>query len=266
MQSIIHLLKEKSNLTNNEGILAQALLTYHGDLRKLKIREIVEIAHVSNASATRLAQSIGLNGFNELCYSLANELETIANQPKLYYNDTIESYIVAHNNALVNTSKQFDYQQIVNIAKDIAGSDQVILFSMGTSQLKALDFEYKLRKIGIKTAASFDSHQQELQAKIASQDTVALAISYSGLTNEIIKCTDIAVQSTAKCYAITSNGELLNPMVNVIQIAASENQTRLFSITAVSTISFVLDLIFFEIIKINSEKYESMLNLVQKQK
>lgn len=266
MQSIIHLLKMKSAESNSEGYLATELLNYQGDLKSLKIREIVESVHVSAATATRLAQSIGLSGFNELCYSLDNERKQIDTQPTEYYNDTAQKYITEHHRALQDTAALLDYQLIKELAWEIAKCDQVIFFSIGTSYLKALDFEYKIRKLGIRTTTCFDYHQQILQAKLANERTVALAITYSGLTVDVIEMTEFALASHAKTYAITSNPSRLNSAVKPILISPREPQSRTLSITSVSTINFVLDLICLEIIKSDPEKFERILSANKLQK
>lgn len=260
MESISLMLEQKSLQNNNEGCLARAMLDYEGDYRNLKIREIVEIAHVSNSTATRLAQSLGLVGFKELCYDLAIENDNIINQSKIYYNDVIDSYMMEFNAALINSSKLIDYNLIIELAKKIVNSKYVLLLSIGSTQLRAMDFSYKLRKLGIVAISTSDYHQQEMEAKTSDEDVVALTLSYSGMTEEVIKMAKYAYESGASCYSITSNDSKLNEISKVLNVGTCEPQSRVFSITAVSTLTFILDLIFLEIIKSNPQKYEKLLH------
>ncbi|MFV0498419.1 MAG: MurR/RpiR family transcriptional regulator [Bacilli bacterium] len=259
MESIIYLLREKSKEHNNEGILAKALLDYSGDYKTLKIREIVEVAHVSNSTATRLAKSLGLQGYNELCYELAEEVSDIYNNSKVFYNEMTDMYLMEYNAAILNTAKILDFELIKKLAKDIIKAEYILFIGIGTTQLRAFDFASKIRKIGIRTICQMDYHQLEVEAKVASENALILSISYSGLTKEVNKMAKYGYQAKANCYSITSNDKVLGMYSKVILLNGIEPQQRVFSITSVSAINFVLDLVFLEILKSDPDKYEPML-------
>lgn len=259
MKSITHALREKSNELNNEGRLAKVLLDYKGDYKKLKIREIVEVAHVSNSTATRLAKSLGLLGYNELCYALAEEIESVNTSSKVFYNEMTDMYLMEYNAAIINTAKELDFDLIKRLAIDIIESEYVLFLGIGTTQLRAFDFACKIRKLGIKTICQMDYHQLEVEAKVASEKALILSISYSGLTKEVIKMARFGYQANANCYSITANENQLSKYSKVILLDGVEPQQRVFSITSVAAINFVLDLVFLEILKSNPDKYEPML-------
>lgn len=255
MKSISYMLVDKANSKDNQGKLAYALLNYKGDLRKLKIKEISKIAYVSNSTATKLAQSLGLSGFNELCYVFATEKDQLSNQEKMYNNELIENYMMEYNSSIVETLKIIDYDLILKLAEDISKCNYLILLSIGGTHLRASDFSYKMRRIGIVSICTSDYHQQILDAKVADEKTVALTISYSGQSKEVLEMSRYASESNAKCYSITTNDFTLKKYSKVIKISESEPQSRVITITGVNTINFILDLIFLELVKMNHDKY-----------
>ncbi|MBR5636943.1 MAG: SIS domain-containing protein, partial [Pseudobutyrivibrio sp.] len=92
------------------------------------------------------------------------------------------------------------------------------------SLLVARDFYLKLIRIGKMVNISDDLHSQILYSSTMTKDDLAVVISYSGLTEEMITCAQNAKEKGAKVIAITrSSGSKLGRYADVIlEVAATE--------------------------------------------
>ena len=89
---------------------------------------------------------------------------------------------------------------------------------------QAKDFYLKLIRIGKMCNISDDLHSQILYSSTMTKDDLAVVISYSGLTEEMITCAKQAKEKGAKVIAITrSSGSKLGRYADVIlEVAATE--------------------------------------------
>lgn len=85
-------------------------------------------------------------------------------------------------------------------------SRMVGIFGIGASLLVAHDLELKLTRIDKMCSVNDDWHNQRLMAKNMHPDDVAVVISYSGFTEEMIECARCARDRGARVIAITRIG------------------------------------------------------------
>ena len=79
----------------------------------------------------------------------------------------------------------------------ICASSTVLLFGMGASFLVAQDAYQKFIRVGKRCALSEDIHCQYVHARNAGPSDVAIIISYTGYTEEILRCArDLRRQGT----------------------------------------------------------------------
>lgn len=259
MKSVVGYLKQKSGEESSQGQLAKFILEYEGDVTKLKVREITDLAYVSTPTAVRLAQSGGYAGYNEFKFELKRELESINKQDMQYSNIVIDNYINNYVNALVSTSHAFDYSLIQELAIDISRSSEVVLFGIGSTMLRAMDFEYKLRRMGIRTMTSLDFDQQKALSKTVGKNSTVIAISYSGEKEQVNECIENSLVCCGSVFLISTVNKF-GDAVKHIKLEESEPLARNFSISSVASISFVLDLVFLELLKCDPNKYRGNLS------
>lgn len=254
MKNIIPKLEKISSEHGNMGLLANYLLNYEGNLSELKVKDICDDLYISVASATRLAKHMGLNGFSELKTYLAieknqNELSNAHYQSacaKEYYNNACI--------ALDNTLKRVDMKTIDIVAKAIVESKRVNLFGIGESNLTLQDFGHKLKRVGYAVNFPADSHLQFIEASTSDDRTVAIALSYSGLSREVLNSLRVSKLSKAKTVMITSNELLEKEYIDDYLLISSEEATkRSFSFESRLCTHAILDLIFLRILEIKPE-------------
>ncbi|WOO89575.1 MurR/RpiR family transcriptional regulator [Mollicutes bacterium LVI A0078] len=260
MKSVISYLQRKQLEETSQGQLAKFILEYKDDISTLTVRELTQKAYVSSAAATRLAKSYGYSGYTELKYELLKELEGIDKQQKQYSNQVVDNYINTYFSTILNTTNSFDYQLIKDIAKSILINNEVAIFANGSTLLRAMDFEYRLRRLGIRIISCMDFDQQRAQSKILNRNTTCIAISYSGTTENVVRCVDNLIDNNVPCYLISTNNKFDADCIKHVTLSESEPISRNFSISSNASVSYVLDLIFLELLNLNPTSYNEKLS------
>lgn len=254
MKNIIPKLEKISTEQGNMGLLANYLLNYEGDLAELKVKDICNDLYISVASATRLAKHMGLNGFSELKTYLAIEQKQNMLSDASYQSSSAKDY---YNNACIaldNTLKHVDTNAINAIAEYILESERVNLFGIGESNLTLQDFGHKLKRVGILVNFQADAHLQFVEASTSNQQTVAIALSYSGLSRDVLNSLRVSKLANAKTVMITSNELLEHEYIdNYLLIGSEEASKRSFSFESRLCTHAILDLIFLRILELKPE-------------
>lgn len=258
--NIIPKLESIGKQDDNMGILANYLLEYDGDFNNLKIQHICDTLYISVASATRLAKKLDLSGFSELKIQLIQERSENKISQNKYLDISTNKYYEDICTALSNTLEGVDINYIQKISFEMTKVKKVVFFSIGGSTVSLTDFAYKLQRLKIQTSLYSDYHMQYVEAMNADADVLCIGLTYSGLTEEVLHCLNIAQGNKAKTLMITSNEELINDKFDhFILINASKNTTRTYSISSrISTLS-ILDLIYLSIIESNPDYYNKLL-------
>lgn len=254
MKNIIPKLEKISTESGNMGLLANYLLNYEGNLSELKVKEICDDLYISVASATRLAKYMGLNGFSELKTYLAIEKSQNKISNANYQSSDVKEY---YNNAcfaLDNTLRMLDMEKIECIAEDIIESNRVNLFAIGESNLTLQDFGHKLKRVGFLVNFQADAHLQFVEASTSNQNTVAIALSYSGISKDVLNCLRVSKMFDSKTIILTSN-ELLDEeyIDDYLLISSDESSKRSFSFESRICMHSILDLIFLKILELKPE-------------
>ncbi|WOO89520.1 MurR/RpiR family transcriptional regulator [Mollicutes bacterium LVI A0078] len=254
MKNIIPKLEKISVEHGNMGLLANYLLNYEGNLSELKVKDICDDLYISVASATRLAKHMGLNGFSELKTYLAIEKTQNNISNASYQSSDAKDYYNTTCIALDNTLKVIDMAIVESLAISILESTRVNLFGIGESNLTLQDFGHKLKRIGFLVNFQADAHLQFVEASTSDQNTVAIALSYSGLSKDVLNCMRVSKSSDAKTVMITSNELLEEEYIdNYLLIGGKEASKRSFSFESRICTHAILDLVFLKILELKPE-------------
>lgn len=262
MQSVVSCLKRKQLKKNSQGLLAKYILEHKNEIEQLTVRELAERAFVSTAAATRLAKDCGFKGFSEFKYELTREQLELDDYQNNYTNEVVDNYIDKQLMAMKDTVKAIDYSLIKSLVRSILNNNQVIIFATGATLLRAMDFEYKLRRIGIRVISCMDFDQQLTQSKIITNSTTCIAVSYAGDAENVVKCINNLIDNNVECYYISTNNIFSNK-VKHIKLVTLEPLSRNYSIASSASITCVLDLIFLELLKLDPVQYNNNLEVTK---
>lgn len=178
----------------------------------LSIHRLAEQTFSSPSTIIRLCHKTGFQGYKELQKSLVYELavrdETDRRQmDEIGRDDSLLEIVekVTYKNmiSLENTRKLIDIPVLEKCVDLLISSKAVYLFGLGSSLLVARDAYLKFLRVNKECFLCDDWHAQFLQAMNMTKESVAIVISYSGLTQEMIACAGEIKKSGAPLIVIS---------------------------------------------------------------
>lgn len=183
---------------------------------KCSIHQLSEKTFSSPSTIVRLCKKTSFNGYKDLIHALIYELairksndeekvKSINKEDSL--ENIIEKVTLKSISSLEKTKKLIDVKVLEECVELLDKSKNICLFGVGASLLVAKDAHLKFLRINKNCSIIDDFHGQLIQAKNMSPNDVAIIISYSGFTEEMIKCTKIVKEIGAPIISITRSEE-----------------------------------------------------------
>lgn len=219
MEIFIRIEGMKDNLTDSEEKIAKYILENSKEVYSYSIKQLAESIGTSTSSIVRFCQKLGYEKFQDFKINLAMGLSKSENKEKTIYEDvTMEDGIdeIIHKITMINIKSIENIQSLIDkscLEMAINALDKgkyIYLFGVGASGLVAMDFQYKLTRIGKKAFMFLDSHSQMASSVNIEEDDIAVGISHSGNSIEVLKSIKMAREKGATTISITKYGE--NPI------------------------------------------------------
>ena len=193
------------SLTKSEQKVAQFVLSNPDEVEKYSINDLADFSGVGESTVVRFCRRVGFKGYQDFKLAIAkNKInqdhipfeEVEQNMSEKVYNQVMES---------LKETKQFIHEDsLIKSAELIVRSEQVYLFAVGNSGGTANDLKNRLVRLGKKVEFTQDSHLQAISASVMNASDVAIAISVSGNTQDILKNVAIAKKNQTKIIAVTN--------------------------------------------------------------
>ena len=211
----ILLLKVRSkypSLTNAAKKVADYILNNYNNAVYLNIIQLAAETNVSESTITKFVRTLGYNAFHDLKISLARASSREKKDENLYgeisLDDDVENIctnVFFHNiEALKDSLKILDFNCINQAADFILKARKVDLYGMGSSTIATLNAKMRFYRLGILCFNYNDPHQQIISASLLKKTDVAIGISNSGRSDDVVKALSLAKQSGASTICITN--------------------------------------------------------------
>lgn len=200
-----------SLLNPTERRIAEWLITKGNISAKTGLREVASILDVSEPLLVKVAKKIGFSGYRELRSALISYFESLPyeREEEITAHDSLDSVLdkVFSNSiqVLKEARSVADTAAIGESAQLIFKARRVVIFGVGGSASVGMDFEHKLLRIGIICHSYSDFHLMLMAASQLDDGDVAIAISQTGDTREIVDAVNTARARKAKIICITND-------------------------------------------------------------
>lgn len=246
-------------LTATERKVADFVLEYARNVVYMSIMDLADACGVGESSIFRFCRSLGFKGYQEFKISLAHSI-TVENEiPQLTDqvtpSDTIEEVskklLVSNVNALNETFSLLDPVKIEQAIEWMVNAHRIVFFGSGSSMLTALEAKNKFMRITNKTECLFDAHLQMMSAALMTKHDVAVVISYSGSTKDMIEVAAKAKERGAFVLSITRfvKSPLTTHSDLTLLCGANEGPLQGGSLTAKLSKLYLLDVLYNEYFK-----------------
>ena len=198
-------------LGKSEKKIADWLFENPNEILPLSIVDLADRCGCSEATIVRFAKKLGFSGYQGLKISLAQETNSTSVSTNITNNDSLEEiYDKVCNDiycSLERTKMALNTDTLEEVCKKISSAEKIVIFGLGNSASIALDASHKLLRTGCNAHAYSDNHMQVIVASHLTSNDVAIGISHSGSSKDIVEALKIAKESGATTVAITNSGK-----------------------------------------------------------
>ncbi|MCR1950608.1 MurR/RpiR family transcriptional regulator [Clostridium sp. DSM 100503] len=262
------------SFTDREKLIAEYLLSNKKSIIGMSAKEIGDITNTSAPTVVRFSKKIGFDSLNEMKLQLSINLQSDEENTDFeYLHGDLSTKNIIHGikksidsimNQTISTLKEEELEKAIDV---LNGAKNIYIFSVGVSSLVGMDFYYKLSRINKRCIAHSDTHLQITSSALMEKGDVAIAISYSGETKEVIKCAENAKKAKVPVIAITKasiNNTLADISDIVLQVPFVEKTLREGAMSSRISQLSIIDMLFIGMAKTNLKGVEEKLRITRK--
>ena len=191
--------EEKIKTLNELEMAVYKYIVQHFDeIDQLTIRELSAACHVSTSTILRCITKLGYRGYSELKYAICQKKEQDARAFDLFYDATIQV------NTFLKKVNNEDYRKFIQPAVELILSARHVAFSgIGTSGILGTYGSRYFANLGINAYSIVDPFLPVPSRGM--ENTLAIILSVSGETIQMIKQTEDFKRYGAKVLSITND-------------------------------------------------------------
>lgn len=261
------------SLSNAEKKVADYFLSNMKNVFNMPIAELAQESGVSTVAWVRFCKAIGFQGLKDLKKELFAQMHKRADENVAAPFSDVREIInmttliegIKQNSvrAIQDTAELLDPNSLERAAKAILNAKTVRIFGIGASGIVGEDLHSKLMRINKNSYFSTDPHTQLTYAANMTNQDVAVLISMSGKTKEILEMLALARKCQTPTIALTrySKTPLVLNSDTVLYISAPEISIRSGAMSSRLAQLMVIDALFtavahmdYDTIAVNLEK------------
>ncbi|NMB21142.1 MAG: MurR/RpiR family transcriptional regulator [Firmicutes bacterium] len=177
----------------------------------VSITELAKASKVSDATVVKFCKRLGYQGFQEFKILLAQDIvvtHTLVDgevEPGDDSRTIKEKVFRANICALQDTIQVQDDLALERAIDALTKAREIHFYGLGSSSIAAFDGEQKFSRIGRWASAFADTHMQISRAVLLQPGDVAIGLTHSGETREIVEALETAKARGATTIAITNH-------------------------------------------------------------
>ena len=207
---LIRITSAIESLKPSERSIADFVLQNPEAVMHMSISEASQSIGVGESTIIRFCRVLGYKGYQDFKLRLAQDLV----EPVHYIHENVsfddnpedlaKKVFQTNLKAVENTMKALDPETVEVAAKFLAEARRVNIYGVGFSSFTAHDAKLKLARLGLLVDAFGDAHLQAMAAVSLKNGDVAIGISHSGSTKDVVDALTAAHKAGAATIAITN--------------------------------------------------------------
>ncbi|MFG3143927.1 MurR/RpiR family transcriptional regulator [Streptomyces sp. NPDC048243] len=203
------------SMSRSVGHVAQVLVGDPAGCAVLTVTALARLAGTSEATVVRTARILGYSGYRDLRVALSvlaaqqESGQAPAVTSDIAVDDPIADVVAKlardEQQTLAETAACVDTRQLAAAVAAASTARRIAVYGIGASCLVGQDLAQKLLRIGLVAHAHTDPHLAVTDAVLLRQGDVAIAITDSGSTEDVIEPLRAAFERGATTIAITGN-------------------------------------------------------------
>jgi len=236
---IVHISGLLPSLSPAEQRVGRLVVADPADAARRTITDLATGAQTSEATVIRFCRSVGMEGYPQLRIRLAAEAARRIEPPdaRVVGGDIppgadmaqiIATISFNDARAVEETAEQLDPAICDQVVDAIVGAGRVDIYGAGASGFVASDFQQKLHRIGRPAFYWPDVHTALSSAALLGRGDVAVGISHTGTTADVVEILELARSRGAQTVALTNfpRSPITDVADHVLTTAARETTYR----------------------------------------
>ncbi|MBB6672126.1 MurR/RpiR family transcriptional regulator [Cohnella nanjingensis] len=249
---LVRLREVLDQLTPSERKVAKFILEHPQSMIGLSVAQLADQSGGSQAAVIRLCKSMGFKGYQELMLKVAGDLQEGVGYgyQEIQPQDSIASIVqhVSNNNiqSIRDTLKILDVAMITKAIDALYRAERIFFYGVGASNLVAQDAQHKFMRINKTSFAFTDTHLQMSSAATLTPRDVAVGISYSGETQNVVSSLKLAREKGTATISITKYGHTpVSALADIpLYMTSTENEIRVGATSSRITQLNVIDILY----------------------
>jgi DNA-binding MurR/RpiR family transcriptional regulator len=199
-----------------ERRVAEGVLAEPERIPPLSIGDLARRSSTSEATVVRFSKRAGFAGYPDLRSAIAMHVGRSAASPRRSWlaltdiapDDALEDIVAKAGQrdaqAITETVEQLDIGVLGRVIESLTLARSIEIYGIGASGLVAVDLQQKLRRIGFSAVATVDGHAAMTSAALLTERDVAVGISHSGETLDVLDPLRLARGRGCTTVAITN--------------------------------------------------------------
>ncbi len=276
MESLLVRIRETvHDLTGKDRQIAEFVLQHESEIPRLTISQVAQACNSSQAAVVRCCKLFGCQGYKDFRSSITKDILERAHQTDIlkfrYITELtedegipsiVERIAIGNMRSIQETEALLDYEVLEQAVDALVNTKRICFFGVGASGIVAMDAYQKFIRIGKICNANSDSHVQMTLASSLQASDVAVVISYSGRTKDVLELAIAAQERGAMVIAITkysSDNPLADMADIVLYTTATESAHRSSATSSRIAQLTVVDILFAGTASRNMEVYSGNL-------
>jgi len=252
-----HLLAAIGSATASTARVLNALLDDPVGAAQLTVTDLAARTGTSEATVVRTARSLGFTGYPQLRLALA---ASGTSEPAALLTgsldtadlSTVVSTLAAlESEAVTATAATLDVAALAAAAAAVHAARVVDCYGIGASALLAADFDHKAQRVGLLTRLRSEGHAALVSSETLSPADVALVVSHSGRTPDVVAAAARARDRGATVVVVTSaaTSPLAAHADHVLVAAGRETAYRAGAMASRASSLLVLDCLYTAVVQ-----------------
>ena len=205
----------QSQLSKSEQRVAEMVLAAPEQAVKLPVTALAQQAQVSEPTVIRFCRSVGCQGLQDFKLLLAQDLASQMRYAQQAINsddsaaELTAKVIDGAIASLVQVRQQIDALTMSKAVELLACANRIEFYGLGGAAVVAFDAQLKFFRLGIPTVAYADAYIHNVAASLLKPGDVAVALSNSGRSKDLLRSVELALEAGAAVIAITASGSSL---------------------------------------------------------
>lgn len=265
--NIYYRLKYLENLTNTEDMIKDYILHNMKKTSQLSQDDLAKSIHCSPSAISRFIKKLAYQNYKEFQIQLIKDLsEDLHKEATIDYNfpfnkhntqfEISKNIASLYHDAISNTLSLIDIDQLYQAVHLLYHAPFIDLYAVTNNVQLALNFQDKMQTIGRYVNVSIIAQTQRFMALASDQKHVALLLSYTGKTPEMVKIAQILKKQNTPFIYIGAPHDSIVKRLSTCQLYVTDREDMNIKISYFAShiaMQYILDCLFGCIFKIDFE-------------